>query len=145
MSLMKLLQWALCQKTATPLCSHGWNNAIHQSIMWSAGQRTLLSTISLGYRYQCLITFVHLFVVVVSYRRGSRRCLGSTTNRRLSRCSKASGEFGSTSAPQRPQPALALSCTSQSSTARSWNSTLPKWVSVGVWERAGTGPGTWTI
>lgn len=65
----------------------------------------------------------------ILHRRDLRRCSGFMMNKPLSRCSKASGESGSTSAPQRPLPALASSCTSPSSTARSSNSTLPKWVS----------------
>lgn len=75
-------------------------------------------------------SFVSFFSVFILHRRDSRRCLGSTMNRWISRCSKVSGESGLTSAPQRLPPALALSCTSPSSTARSSNSTLPKWVSV---------------
>lgn len=59
-------------------------------------------------------------------RSGSRPCSGSTTSRRLSRCSRASGECGSTSAPRRRRLALASSCTSPSSTARSSNCTLPR-------------------
>lgn len=69
------------------------------------------------------------FSMYILHRRDLRRCSGFMMNKPLSRCSKASGESGSTSAPQRPLPALASSCTSPSSMERSSNSTLPKWVS----------------
>lgn len=73
--------------------------------------------------------------VSVLHRRDLRHCLGSTMNTRPSRCSKASGESGSTSAPRRQLPAPASSCTSPSSMARSSNSTSPKWVwREGVWD-----------
>lgn len=86
-------------------------------------------------RHHLQIHLIPSALVSVLHRRDLRHCSGSTTNTRLSRCSKASGESGSTSAPRRRPPAPASSCTSPSSMAGSSNSTLPKWVwREGVWE-----------